>query len=127
MNDIDELRQLNRQTFAAEQTRERAPLEAILADEFRIKRASGIVQTKREMIYDVLFGANPFLERRVSEDDGPNNPKIFANCAVITSLLTTLEQDSDGTLLQKTFRNVKVFVKQEVQWRCVSWQVFRES
>ncbi|HAJ37903.1 MAG TPA: hypothetical protein DCL15_19710 [Chloroflexi bacterium] len=127
MNDSDEVRRLNRATFEAEQRREQEPLEAILADEFRIKRASGTVQSKKEMIYDVLFGPNPFLERRVAEDDGPDNPKIFANCAVITSLLTTQEQGNDGALLQKTFRNVKIFMKQEDRWRCVSWQVFRES
>jgi len=128
MTDADELRRLNRATFAAEQDRDRQRLEAILADEFRIKRASGVVQTKgKEMIYEVLFGINPFTSRDVSEDGAPGNPTIFDDCGVVTSLLTTHETTANAESLQKAFRNVKVFARQEGRWRCVSWQVFRES
>ena len=127
MSDADELRGLNRRTFDAEQSRQREPLEAILADEFRIKRASGVVQTKKEMIFDVLFGQNPFKSRDVSEDDGPDNPKIVGDCGVVTSLLTTREMTETGEPIRKTFRNIKTFIRRDARWQCVSWQVFRES
>lgn len=128
MNDADELRRLNRKTFEAEQNREREPLVEILADdEFRIKRASGVVQTKKEMIYDVLFGSNLFKSRKVSEDGGPDNPKLFGNIGVVTSLLTTKKTAEDGSDITEHFRNIKVFKRQEGHWLCVAWQVFREQ
>ena len=128
MSDADELRRLNRRTFEAEQNREREPLVEILADdEFRIKRASGVVQTKKEMIYDVLFGPNPFKSREVSEDNAPDNPKLFGSIGVVTSLLTTKKTAEDGNDVTETFRNIKIFKKQEGRWLCIAWQVFREQ
>jgi hypothetical protein len=128
MNDAEELRRLNRITFEAEQNRERQPLEEILADdEFRIKRSSGVVQTKKEMIYHVLFAPNPFKSREVSEDSAPDNPKLLGNIGVVTSILTTTRTAEDGKDISERFRNIKIFKKHSGRWLCTAWQVFRDN
>jgi hypothetical protein len=78
------------------------------------------------MINQVTTGNNPFLSREVSEDDGPDNPRFFENRALLKSLVTTTERGEGGETIQKTFRNIKAFVKGDERWQCVAWLVFRE-
>jgi hypothetical protein len=109
-----QIRALNRQSFLAEDRRDRSLLEPILAHEFRIVRARGVLQNKTEMLDGLATQAEGRREikKELIESRGPNT--------VIAMTLITYYQAGQ---LVGDFWNTKVFVRDVDTWRCRTWQV----
>jgi hypothetical protein len=115
----DELRKLNRDSFQAEDSAKREPLERILADDdFRIVRSNYVIEDKPAMLCRVA--ADTSCRKREVDDD---NVKVYEdNSAVVTSRVTLKE--TGGEIVGR-FWNTKVFARREGQWKCIIWQVAR--
>ena len=113
---VNRIRTLNRQSFLAEDRRDRTMLEPILAETFRIDRSGGVQQNKDEMLEGLAKSApsRRVIQRELIQSCGPNS-------AIALALIRYHEADK----LIGDFWNTKVFVRDGVDWRCRSWQVAR--
>lgn len=113
----DQLRQLNQETFDAE---DKKPirgrsweqfLHETLADNFIIRRANPAIsfQNREEMID---WTGNP---RTVSD--------VNALCSGTLGVVTCRVTMRGGDGKTHSYQNVKVFEQQDEHWRCVYWQV----
>jgi len=122
----EELKRLNQQTFDAEAKKPvngkdyKSFLQDVLACNFSIKRSTGIIQNKCEMI-EFVTGNNP-MDREVDKE----TIKVFQqfgddHFGVVTCVVTL-------NSTKKRYRNIKVFSQQpESSWLCVYWQVVEEK
>jgi hypothetical protein len=118
-----ELRQLNRQTFLAEERRRigdmswREFLERSLGEDFLIRRArADLGNQNREQMLDWIE-EHPSVERTVKEDE------VVAWCSdTLGVVISPLEMLRDGAVHR--YQNVKVFTRSpRAAWQCVYWQV----
>jgi hypothetical protein len=121
----EELKKLNQWTFWAEAKRQepidekdwKSLLQDVLAVNFSIRRANGVVQNKAEMIEFVEESER--TNREVDSRTVKAHVKFGnENFGVVTSVIT-LESNS------KRYHNSKVFsrLRPGGPWRCVYWQV----
>ena len=113
------MKELNRETFQAEDAADRESLERILTDDFRIIRSNLIIEDKPAMLCRVAADASG---RKRELDDESESVKIYEDSAVVTCRIMLKEKD--GKIVGH-FWNTNVFVKREEEWRCVVWQVAR--
>lgn len=113
---VERIRTLNRQSFLAEDRRDRTMLEPILDEAFRIDRSGGVQQNKNEMLEGLAKSApgRRVIRRELIQPCGPNSAVALA-----------LVQYHEADRLVGDFWNTKVFVRDGVDWRCRSWQVAR--
>ncbi len=107
---------LNRQSFRAEDRRDRAMLEPVLHEAFRIDRSNGVQQDKTVML-EGLAKSPPgqrVILREVIE--------VVGSGSVVASTLIRYHEANE---LVGEFWNTKVFVRSGSDWRCRSWQVAR--
>jgi Domain of unknown function (DUF4440) len=112
---LETIRNLNRQSFLAEELGDTAMLEPILDDEFWIVRSGGERQNKKQML-DAL--ASTAGGRRVIRKE------LVQPCGSTVVALTLIGYYK-GRELVGDFWNSKVFVRDDRGWRCKAWQVFR--
>lgn len=115
--DVAQLMELNRQSFEAEENGQADVLMPLLTEDFRIIRSDHSVSDKAAMRAAVPGNANK--GRAVDEV----SVKVYGDSAVVGSHLTTTSAQGEV----KQFWNTKVFVRQDGQWRCRTWQVARIS
>lgn len=113
---VEQIRALNRQSFLAEDRRDRTILEPILDDAFRIDRSGGVQQNKDEMLAAL---ANLALGRRVIRRE------LIQLCGPNSAVALSLIQYHEAGRLIGDFWNTKVFIRHGADWRCRSWQVAR--
>ena len=116
-----ELQQLNEDTLHAANKEQigkvqedwEAFLRRVLADDFRISRASRMVDNKEEMIKQIQ-GDERRREGLADVDGG-----IEGDYGVVTSVVT-VQGDPD------TYHHLKLFTRQPSgEWQCVYWRVTR--
>ena len=110
-----------RRLVEAENERDRAKAESILAEDFAaITRARGVEQNRYDLLEEVANPKNPTLRRELDESD--LWIRISGNQGVVRSLVRTTDRSSPNDP-PVTFRNVHVFERQRDSWNCLSWQV----
>jgi len=112
-----ELRRLNRESFRAEDQRAAERLGPILADDFRIVRATYAVEDKATML--ARIAADTSGRRREVSDE---QVQLYGDSAVVTSLVTLREPTGE---VVGHFWNTKLFVRGGAGWQCAIWQVAR--
>ena len=115
-DDAQHLTTLNDRILQAEEDGDAEPLDTLLTEDFTIVRAGGAKQDKRVFLEAVE--ANAHRGRIV--DQLEIHP--YGNCAVVTCRVTT-SQNKDGAPAVGPYWNTRVFIRQEEQWRCATWQV----
>ncbi len=118
----ERLLELNRLTFLAE-TRPIEPIEgkpwqeflgATLGESFEGRRGNpALPHQDREMFIDFATTASDAVRNVVGEP----TVTVVSDLGVVTS---DVRLDDDDT---KRFRNVKVFRREDGNWRCIYWQV----
>lgn len=113
---LQEIRNLNRRSFLAEDRRDRSILEPILDNEFRIVRSSGVQEDKKQMLEELGSTAQGrrIIRQELIEPCGPNSVVAM-----------TLIRYHEGNRFIGDFWNTKVFVGDGREWRCRVWQVAR--
>jgi hypothetical protein len=118
-----ELRELNRDTFLAEEKRNisdkswREFLEQSLADDFMIRRARADLpnQTRQQML-DWIEAAS-IVERTIRDDE-----TVTWCTDTLGAVVCPIEMVKDGAVHR--YQNVKLFRKHPgTFWQCVYWQV----
>ena len=123
----EELKKLNADTFRAE-AREEIDIGdgrkegwepflrgVLLRSDFRIIRARGVEQNIDEMINEIKTGT-PYRRVPVGDPEG----YVYGDLGVVISVI--MLPDNPDTRRDR-FQNVKVFIRQTNDWKCVYWQV----
>jgi hypothetical protein len=115
-NSTSYLTTLNEDILRAEEEGDKDAIAPHLHENFTIIRATGIRQNREEFLKAVPANVN---RGRSAE-----TPKIYpyGDCAVVAVQVST-SKNADGTETLKHYWNTRVFVRQDDEWRCVSWQV----
>ncbi len=87
-----------------------------LQKDFAIVRATGVKRDRQIFLDAVLDNAH----RGRTADD--LKVQVYGKSGVLTCRVTTLKDKSGNTKVGH-FWNTRVFVKQDEQWRCISWQI----
>jgi Domain of unknown function (DUF4440) len=115
-NDVQHLTLLNQRILKAEKDGDAETLAALLTGDYTIIRASGVRQD-RQMFLDAV-SANAHRGRTAEEPE----IRLYRDCAVVI-IRVTISEKQDGALTVRRFWNTRVFIRQEEQWRCATWQV----
>lgn len=107
---------LNKQMLQAEEDGDAESLARLLTEDFTIIRASGARQDREAYLNAV--GTNAHRGRTAEKPE----VRLYGNFAVIIIRVTTTEK-RDGALTVLRFWNTRVFIWQEEQWLCATWQV----
>lgn len=126
----EELKKRNTDTFCAEahedilkengqkQDWETFLQQVLSAPEFRIVRSSGKIQEKDAMIKQIREDTRPYRREPMGEPEGYEEGDL----GVVINLVNLPDDPANS---RDSFRNVKIFVRQEDDWKCVYWQVTR--
>jgi hypothetical protein len=110
-----------RRLVEAENQRDRARADRILAQDFAvITRARGVEQNRDALLEEVANPDNPYLHRVIGESDFW--VRVSGDQGVVSSLVTTTDKASPDEAAS-TFRNVHVVELQRGSWKCIAWQV----
>lgn len=121
MEPSPELIDLVRKLVEAENTRNRAASEAIIAPDFLgITRARGVEQDKEAMLNELANSQNPNLRRSLEDDQFWAD--MCGHLGVVRSVVA-LTDSSNPQAAPKRFRNMHVFEHRAGQWVCLAWQV----
>jgi Domain of unknown function (DUF4440) len=115
--DDEDLRKLNRETFAAEDHASRSETAPWLDDTFKIARSTWVVQDKEPYLEQVAKDTS----RRTREID-EEVIRIWSDTSVVTCRVTLREA---GGALVGYFWNTKVCHRREGRWTCTAWLVAR--
>ncbi len=107
---------LNQQMLQAEEDGDSESLARLLTEDFTIIRASGAKQDREAYLNAV--GTNAHRGRTAEEPE----IRLYHGCAVVI-IRVTISEKQDGALTVRRFWNTRVFIRQEEQWRCATWQV----
>ncbi len=115
-NDLYHLAGLNERILQAEEDGDAETLATLLTEDFTIIRAGGARQDREAYLNAV--GTNAHRGRTAEE------PEIgmYGNFAVVIIRVTTSEKQNEALTVRR-FWNTRVFIWQEEQWRCATWQV----
>lgn len=97
-------------------------LEKLLADDYTGVRGDGSVLTKAQEIEKYKSGAIKYATNDVQD----LKIRVYGHTAVSTSLSTS-KNIRDGQPHVGTTRNIRVWVKQNGNWKCVAYQTTRVS
>jgi ketosteroid isomerase-like protein len=111
------IRTLHEASGEAQVRRDIAALDRLLADDFILTRANGVVANKAQNLADVQSGERSFTSYK--NDDV--RVRLYGDAAVVTGQVTS-SGTYKGQDFSGQFRYTKVFVKSAGQWRIVAWQ-----
>ena len=97
-------------------------LEKLLADDYTGVRGDGSVLTKAQEIEKFKSGAIKYEANEIKD----LKIRVYGHTAVSTSLSTS-KNIRDGQPHIGTTRNIRVWVKQNGNWKCVAYQTTRVS
>jgi hypothetical protein len=115
-DDLYHLASLNQQLLQAEEDGDSESLARLLTEDFTIIRAGGARQDREAFLGAVATNAH---RGRTAEEP---EIRLYHGCAVVILRVITSEKQ-DGALTVRRFWNTRVFIRQEEQWRCATWQV----
>ena len=97
-------------------------LEKLLADDYTGVRGDGSVLTKAQEIEKYKSGAIKYETNEIKD----LKIRVYGHTAVSTSLSSS-KNIRDGQQHIGTTRNIRVWVKQNGNWKCVAYQTTRVS
>lgn len=115
-----EIRNLEQQRFRAMEHVDVAALNRILSDDLIYTHASGLQQTKTELIG--VLGSGDFKYESISADG--TRIRIYDQTAVVTGRATMKIKSGLGEQIFKLCY-LDVYVKQDGRWQMVAWQSSR--
>ena len=115
-----EIRDLEQQRFQAMEHIDVAALNRILSDDLIYTYASGLEQTKAELIG--VIGSGDFKYESISA--GNTRIRIYDHTAVVTGRATMKIKSGQGEQTLKLCY-LDVYVKQDGRWQMVAWQSSR--
>ncbi|MDH4135457.1 MAG: cupin domain-containing protein [Anaerolineae bacterium] len=115
---VSEINYLNQRIVQAEESGLKDDLVPLLADSFTIIRSNG-EKSKRQAFLDAVPD-NANRGRRTAQP----NVQLAGRCAIYTCIVTTT-QNPAGTPNPGRFWNTRLFVRENGQWRCLTWQVMK--
>ena len=115
-----EIRDLEQQRFRAMERVDVATLNRILSDDLIYTHASGLRQTKAEMIG--VLGSGDFRYESISADS--TRIRVFDQTAVVTGRAAMKIRSGQGEQAIKLCY-LDVYVKQDGRWQMVAWQSSR--
>jgi hypothetical protein len=118
MSSEQELAQLNMAIGQAEQHRDRATLEGILADDLIFRRANGSFVDRDTYIKELLKPENTYDYLYSDIVDIKLSPS--ANAAVVTLHVRAKGQRGENSF-EGTYRNIRFFQKKGDGWQCHVW------
>ena len=115
-----QIRDLEQQRFQAMQHVDVASLNRILSDDLIYTHASGLQQTKAELIG--VLGSGDFKYESITVED--TRVRVYDQAAVVTGRATMKIKSGQGEQLFKLCY-LDVYVKQDGRWQMVAWQSSR--
>jgi ketosteroid isomerase-like protein len=115
-----EIRELETQRFRAMERVDVAALNRILSDDLIYTHASGLQQTKSELIG--VLGSGDMKYESITTDDV--RVRIFTETAVVTGR-ASIKIKAGGGEQGFTICYLDVYVKQDGRWQMVAWQSSR--
>ncbi len=117
-----ELMQLQHAVDEAENKKDLAALDRLLADSYIFTAPTGAVSDKKQLIEDIR-NAEPEVGQAISYDE----IKVYAygDSAVVSCLLVVTGRDKDGKDYSNRYRNTVTWVKQQNRWRMAAIHVSR--
>lgn len=115
---VSEIDYLNQRILQAEEAGLKDDLDPLLAEGFTVIRSKGEKVERQDFLDAVSNNAN--RGRRAAQP----NVQVVGQCAIYTCIVTTT-QNPDGTPNPGRFWNTRLFVRENGQWRCASWQVMK--
>lgn len=117
-----ELMQLQYVADEAENKKDLATLDRLLADNYIFTAPTGAVSDKKQLIEDIKNG-EPEAGQTISYDE----IKVYdyGNTAIVNCLLIVKGKDKDGKDYTNRYRNTVTWVKQQNRWRMAAIHVSR--
>jgi len=115
-----EIRDLERQRFLAMQHVDVAALNRILSDDLVYTHASGLQQSKAELIG--VLGSGDFQYKSITVED--TRVRVFDQTALVTGRATMRIKNGQGEQVFKLCY-LDVYMKQAGRWQMVAWQSSR--
>jgi hypothetical protein len=106
----------NKRIAQAEKDRDTGFLREILADDLYFRRANGQVVDKQTYLQSIESPENTY-EQNEAEDV---TATVYEDLAVV-SLIVRARGLRQGIPFGGAFRNIRLFLKQDGEWRCVVW------
>ena len=111
-----EVRALNEASGQAQVQRDIATLDRLLADDFVLTRANGLVSDKAQNLSEIQSGGISFS----SYENDDVRVRFYGDAAVVTGQVTA-SGTNKGQDFSGRFRYTKVFVKRDGRWQIVAW------
>ena len=115
---VTDITALSRRILECEEAGGTGDLAPLLADGFSIIRSSG-----QKLDRQAFLNAVPANARR-GRNASQSNVHLMGCCALHTCIVSTT-QDPDGTTTSGRFWNTQLFVRENGQWRCLTWHVMK--
>jgi len=122
-NAEQQIKELVDQHIAALMKEDTNSLEKLLADDCTIIRGDGSFSTKAQEIANVKSGSL----KTASTDIQDLKIRVYGNTAVATMLVFFKGTTPSGSPVNSNVRNTRVWVKQQGNWKLVSFQATRVS
>ena len=122
-NEIEALKQLERDWSAATVRKDPSVVERLLANDFVGTDGRGIMSTKADEIQEATApdpAAPPPLQRVVAEEMTDFSVRIFDAVAVVNGR-TIQQTERAGVKGEVQFRRTTVWIKRSGRWQCVSF------
>jgi hypothetical protein len=88
-----------------------------LSNQLMFRRADGTIVGKREFINGLGEGSN----KRAADEIRRLSVADRQDCAMVTLIVITKEQNKSGDEVERRFRNVRYFKKQDQRWIMHCW------
>lgn len=121
-NAEQQIKTIGEQLSAAMLKADTDAMDTILADNYTGVRGDGSVLTKAQEIEKYKSGAIKYETNEIKD----LKIRVYGHTAVSTSLSFS-KNIRDGKPRSGTTRNIRVWVKQKGNWRCVAYQTTRVS
>ena len=118
-----ELLQLQRAQYEAEDKKDFAALDRILSDDFIFTAPNGAVSDKKKFIAGVRNDDEPASDQTLTYDEVTTYD--YGKTAVVSYLLLVKGRDKDGKDYTNRYRNTVVWVNQQRRWRMAAIHVTR--
>ena len=120
-NAEQQIKEVNDRYIAAQLNNDSDSLQKLMADDFTAIRSDGSLSTKAQEIEHIKSGALTHEKSDIQDV----KIRVYGNTAITTMLTLFKGTIPSGKQYTGTNRSTRVWVKQQGEWKCVSYQVTR--